>query len=269
MHRAGELSKVYVPEREDEAIRDLVRAREDAKRAETKARQQFLALMLRNGIKYSGKTNWSAAHKRWLGTIKLPHPAQQIVFQEYKEAIDESNRRVEQLEEQIRSYIREWRLNSVVEALQAMRGVSLIVAVTIVAELGDLSRFTNAGQLMSFLGLVPSEHSTGSKKRPGSITKTGNSHARRALVEASWAYHLPARVSKQLEKRQQQQPSAIRAIAWKAQLRLCGKYRRLVNKGKNRQVVITAVARELAGFVWAIANQLQISSSTTAVSQKG
>jgi transposase len=262
-HRAGDLTRIYVPQREDEAIRDMVRGREDAKQAETRARQHLLALLLRNGVKYSGKTNWTAAHKRWLGTIKMGTAAQQIVFQEYKEAIDEAVERVSRMTKQLQEQVEGWRLRPVVEGLQAMRGVSFIVAVTLIAELGDLSRFRNPEQIMSYLGLVPSEHSTGNKRRPGSITKSGNGHARTALVEAAWAYHLPARVSKEIEKRQEKLSKEVRAIAWKAQIRLCGRYRKLVNRGKNRQVVITAIARELAGFVWAIAKEINLSLSST------
>ena len=151
-------------------------------------------------------------------------------------------------------------MRRVVELLQALRGVRFINAVTIAAELGDLSRFSSARELMSYLGLVPSEHSTGSKRRPGSITKTGNIYARTTLVEAAWAYHLPARVTRQLQERQQKLPEEVRKIAWKAQLRLCARYRRLVARGKNKQVAITAIARELSGFVWAIARKVKLAA---------
>jgi transposase len=260
LHRAGELHKVYVPLPEDEAMRDLSRAREDAKRAEVKAKQQLSAFLLRNGFKFRGKTAWSNAYRRWLNEIKLSHPAQQIAFQEYRDAVDDAHNRVERIAEEIRTLLPAWRLSPVVEALQAMRGVSLITALITIAELGDLTRFSNPKQLMAYLGLVPSEYSTGNKRRQGSITKTGNSSARRALTEAAWSYNHPARVSRAIDERQKNLPKAIKEIAWKAQLRLCARYRRLVNKGKNKQVVITAVARELAAFIWAIACQVKVNA---------
>jgi transposase len=187
LHRAGELTPVYVPHPEDEAMRDLSRAREDAKQAEKRARQQLLMFLLRNGIRYTGKTTWSAPHLRWLSEIKLPAPAQQIAFQEYIDAIDEAAQRVERLTEQIRTLLPEWKMAPVVEALQSLRGVSLITAVITVAEIGDLTRFENPRQLMAYLGLVPSEHSSGPNKRQGARTSAGNSHVRRVLVESAWA----------------------------------------------------------------------------------
>jgi len=256
LHRAGELTAVYVPRADDEAMRDLSRAREDAKRAETRARQQLQALLLRHDIRYTGKTPWSAAHLRWLSNIKLPHPAQQITFQEYVTAIDEAAERVARLTQQIAELLPAWRMAPVVEALQALRGVALITAVCVVAEVGDLTRFTNPRQLMAYLGLVPSEHSTGERRHQGAITKTGNSHVRRMLVESAWAYRLPARVTPIIRKRQEKLPKPVRAIAWKAQVRLCGRYRRLSSKGKTKQLVVTAIARELAAFMWAIAREV-------------
>jgi transposase len=239
LHRAGELTSVYVPHLEDEAMRDLCRAREDARSAERKAKQQLGAFLLRSGFRYSGKTNWSLAHWRWLSDIKMPHPVQQIVLQECINAGRACTERVE-------------RLAPVVEAIQSLRGVSLIVATTVVSEIGDIGRFDNPRQLMAYLGLVPSEHSSGETIKRGSITKTGNGHARRVLVEAAWAYRLPARVSRRLLERHQNLPEVIRNIAWKAQLRLCSRYRRLVAKGKQAQIAIIAIARELAAFIWAI-----------------
>lgn len=253
LHRAGELTPVYVPRIEDEAMRDLCRAREDAKGAERKARQQLSSFLLRHGHRYSGKTLWSLAHWRWISDIKMPHPAQQVALQEYVDAIRACIERVRRFTEQIQRLAPQWRLGSVVEALQALRGVSLVVAVTVVAELGDLSRFDHPRQLMAYLGLVPSEHSSGESTKRGAITKTGNSHARRMLVEASWSYRLPARVSRRLRDRQQNLPQPVWEIAWKAQLRLCSRYKKLVAKGKESQVAVTAIARELAAFMWAIA----------------
>ncbi len=261
LERAGELTAVYVPQLEDEAMRDLSRAREDAKRAETRARQQLLALLLRHGLKYSGKTAWSQLHLRWLARIKLPQPAQQIAFQEYVEAISEAAGRVERLTTQIRTLLPEWRMAPVVEALQALRGVSLVTAVITVAEIGDLTRFTNPRQLMAYLGLVPSEHSSGPRRRLGAITKAGNSHLRRVLVESAWAYRLPARVTPIIRRRQEQLPKAVCDIAWRAQLRLCARYRRLTTRGKTKQLVVTAIARELVAFMWAIAREVEVTSA--------
>jgi transposase len=253
LHRAGELTAVYVPREDDEAMRDLSRAREDAKRAETKARQQLQALLLRHDIRYTGRTPWSAPHLRWLSNVKLPHPAQQITFQEYVTAIDEAAQRVARLTRQIEELLPAWRMAPVVEALQSMRGVALVTAVCVVAEVGDLTRFANPRQLMAYLGLVPSEHSSGERRRQGAITKAGNSHVRRMLVESAWAYRLPARVTPIIQKRQEKVPKPVREIAWKAQLRLCARYRRLSGRGKTKQLIVTAIARELAAFMWAIA----------------
>ena len=253
LHRAGELTPVYVPCLEDEAMRDLCRARIDSKSAERKARQQLGAFLLRGGFRYSGKTLWSKAYWNWISCIKMPHPAQQVTLQEYIDAVRSCTERVERMTEQIRQLSGQWRMNSVVEAIQALRGVSLIVATTTVAELGDLTRFEHPRQLMAYLGLVPSEHSSGETVKRGGITKTGNGHARRMLVEAAWSYRLPARVSRRLHERQRLLPQAIWEIAWKAQLRLCARYRRLIAKGKRSQVVIAAIARELSAFIWAIA----------------
>ena len=257
LHRAGELTAVYVPLAEDEAIRDLTRAREDAKGDEKKSKQRLLAFLLRSGIRYTGRALWSQAHMRWLSDIKMPHRSQQIVLQEYIGTLNQCKDRVQRLTDHIQQLLPEWQLFPVVQALQSMRGVSMIVSATTVAEVGDLKRFQNPAELMSYLGLVPSENSTGQKTRRGSITKAGNGHVRRVLVEAAWAYRLPARVSRVLLKRQEGLPQSICDIAWKAQLRLCSRYRHLWSKGKIKQVVVTAIARELCAFMWAIANEIE------------
>lgn len=237
-------------------MRDLIRAREDAKRAEVRARQQLQALLLRNGINYAGKTSWTPAHERWIARLKLPLPAQQVAFQEYVSAINEAAARVQRLTAQILELLPDWKWAPVVEALQALRGVAQLTAIITVAEIGDISRFQSARQLMSYLGLVPSEHSTGKRRKLGEITKAGNSHVRRVLVESAWAYSHPARVTPILQKRLQRQTKKIREISWKAQLRLCGKYRKLKQRGKPQQQTVTAVARELVGFIWAIAREV-------------
>ena len=257
LHRAGELTAVYVPCVEDEAMRDLTRAREDAKTLERQAKQRIQAFLLRHGHCYSGKSPWSRAHFRWISILKMPHPAQQIVLQESLDALAECTRRVNRLTEQIQTLSPQWRMFPVTQALQALRGVSLIVATTTIAEIGDLTRFESPVELMSYLGLVPSEHSSGRTTRRGSITKTGNGHVRRVLVEAAWAYRLPARVSRKLLIRQEGVSHAVCALSWKAQLRLCARYKRFIAKGKSHQLVVVAIARELCAFMWAIANEVQ------------
>jgi transposase len=256
LHRAGELTPVYVPSTEDEALRDLTRAREDATRALRTAKQQLGAFLLRHDIIYSGRTKWTKAHFNWLATITMPHAAQQIVFQEYIDTTVDCGNRVQRLTEQVRQQSRQSRLHDLIKALQSMRGISLIVAVTIAAELGDLTRFENPGKLMAFLGLIPSEHSSGEREKKGAITKTGNGHVRRALVEAAHTYRFPARKSKAIRKRQEELPKEILDISWKAQCRLCTRYRYFIAKGKKTNVAITAIAREIAGFSWAIAQAL-------------
>jgi transposase len=255
--RAGELTAVWVPDPEDEAMRDLVRAREDAKRVERRAKQRLAAFLLRHGRRYPGKTAWGRGYQRWLSELAMDHPAQQIVLQEYRDAVQEATDRGQRLTAQIRDLLPQWRQAPFVAAYQALRGVSLIVAVTVAAEIGDLSRFHNPKQLMAYLGLVPGEHSSGARVRRGRITKTGNGHARRVLVEAGWAYRLRARITRPLFKRQEKLSPSIKAIAWKAQLRLCTRYRRLLARGKAKQTIVTAIARELAAFLWAIGQVVQ------------
>ena len=262
LHRAGELTAVHVPHAEDEAMRDLVRAREDTKGDEKKAKQRLLAFLLRSGHRYSGKAPWSQAHMRWLSGIKMPHRSQQIVLQEYIDALAVCKQRVQRLTDQIRELLPEWRMFPVVKAFQSLRGVSLIVSATTAAEVGDLTRFENPSELMGYLGLVPSEYTTGDKTKRGPITKTGNGHVRRVLVEAAWAYRLPARVSRVLLKRQEGLPQEICDISWKAQVRLCSRYRHLWARGKVKQVIVTAIARELCAFMWAIANEIEIPVTT-------
>mgnify|MGYP000185737410 FL=1 len=257
LHRSGDLTAVYVPRAEDEAIRDLTRAREDAKGDEKRSKQRLLSFLLRNGTRYTGGSPWSKAHIRWLSDIKMPHRSQQVVLQEYIGTVNQCKERVQRLTEQIQQLLPDWQLFPIVQALQSMRGVSTIVAATTVAEIGDLKRFHTPSELMSYLGLVPSEHSSGQKTKRGSITKAGNGHVRRVLAEAAWSYRLPARVSRALLKRQEDLSESVCDIAWKAQLRLCSRYRHLWDKGKAKQVIVTAIARELCGFMWAIANEIE------------
>jgi transposase len=256
--RSGDLTAVYVPKVEDEAIRDLTRAREDARSDLKDAKFRLKAFLLRQDIRYVGQANWGPAHLRWLSEVVCPTPAQPIVFQEYVRAVHEHTERLQRLEQERQAHVKAWRLNPVVEALQALRGVQFTVAVTMVSESGDLTRFDNPRELMKFLGLIPSEYSSGEQRRQGSITKAGNTHARRALVEGAWAYRYPAKVSRHLQRRLEKHPKIIQDISWKAQVRLCKRYRRLVSRGKHANVVTVAIARELAGFMWAIAREVPL-----------
>ncbi|MEJ1958499.1 MAG: IS110 family transposase [Nitrosomonadales bacterium] len=256
LHRAGELTAVWVPDGAQEALRDLTRAREDMKHLQIQVRQRLLGFLLRHGRRYDGKTKWTLTHYRWMETVKFEHAVQQIVFQEYIDMVKAMNQHIEALDKQIESAAGESVFWPVIEGLMALRGVSLLTATTIVAELGDLRRFASAPQLMAYLGLVPSEHSSGSTKSRGGITKTGNGHVRRLLVEAGWTYRHPARKTATLQRRAEKASDAVQEIAWKAQTRLCGRYRKLEARGKLRVQTCTAIARELTGFIWAIGQTL-------------
>ena len=253
--RAGELTAVWSPDEAHEAMRDLVRARNVARRALTKARQSLQGFLLRHGRVFSGRKNWTKAYRRWLSTLAFPHPAQQIVFQYYIHTIEDQEKRVARLDAQIEALAPNWSLAPVVAALQALRGVRLLTAATLVAEIGDVTRFARPAQLMAYLGLTPGEETTGERRRLGAITKAGDGAARRALVEAAWSYRWPARVGRGQVDRLEDQPQAVRDIAWKAQIRLSEKYRKLVAAGKRSTVAVVAVARELCGFVWALARE--------------
>jgi transposase len=254
--RSGDLTPVYVPTVEDEAIRDRSRAREDALRDLKTAKFQLKAFLLRQDIRYTGRATWGPAHLRWLSEVVCPTPAQQIVFQEYVRAVNEHTERLQRLEQALHEQVQAWRLFPLVEAFQALRGVQFTVAVIVAAELGDLTRFDNPRQLMSYLGLTPSEYSSGERRRQGGITKAGNTQARRALVEGAWAYRYPAKVSRHLQLRLEQVPKRLQDISWKAQVRLCKRYRQLSARGKNAHQVVVAIARELSAFMWAIAQEV-------------
>jgi transposase len=256
--RSGDLTPVYVPTVDDEASRDLCRAREDALRDLKAAKFRLKAFLLRHDIRYTGRATWGPAHLRWLSEVVCPTPAQQIVFQDYVRAVNEPTERLQRLEQELQEQLPAWRMHPVVEALQALRGVQFTVAVTTVAELGDLTRFEHPRQLMDYLGLTPSESSSGERRRQGALTKAGTTHARRVLVEGAWAYRYPATVSRHLQLRLEKQPKAIQDISWKAQVRLCKRYRHLMARGKNVNQVVVAIARELVGFMWAIAQQIPV-----------
>jgi transposase len=259
LHRAGELTAVWVPDARHEAMRDMARARLDAVHSLRRARQQLSGFLLRQGCHY-GRPAWTKLYRRWLAGLKFEQAVHHIVLEDYIAAVEAAEARRDRLTTQIQAMLPGWRLAPVVAALQTMRGMALVTAATLITELGDLSRFANPRQLMAYLGLVPSEHSSGASVRRGGITKAGNGAARRLLIEAAWSYRFPARISRELLLRQENQPKPIRDIAWKGQLRLCARYRKLARTGKPANVVTTAIARELTGFVWAIARQVMVAA---------
>ena len=258
LHRAGELTGLHVPEPADEALRDLLRSRDQVRRAQHRARQQLKMFLLRHNIRYTGQSAWTAAHLRYLAKIKMPFPAQQFALQELLNSITEAGERLERFDAQLAREVAGWRWEPVVRALMSLRGLALLNAAILVAELGDLQRFTRPQELMSYLGLVPSEHTTGTDRQQGGLTKMGNGYARRALVEAAHHYRVPARLTPHLQKRQEGLPKGVTAAAWEAQRRLHHRYKQLSGAGRKKApVVIAALARELSGFVWAIARQVR------------
>jgi transposase len=250
--RAGDLTAVWVPDPHHEAVRDLTRARGAAVREQRAKRQQVSALLLRLGLHYPGKTTWGKAHMAWLAGQKLAHLEQRIALEEMLHAVRQAGDRIARLEQAIRTAVPDWSLAPSVTALMALRGVAFIAATTLLAEIGDLTRFRTPRELMAWLGMVPSEHSTGDRTRRGPITKTGNRRARSVLVESAWSYRHPPQVSRDKLARLEAAPPAVRDIAWKAQSRLTARYRALRRAGKLDVVAITAVARELAAFIWAV-----------------
>jgi len=261
--RAGQLSAVWIPDPDDEAIRDLSRAREDAVNSRTQARHQLKGFLLRHDVRYAGKTAWCGAYYRWLATLNFGAGAAQTAFTEYWQAVKSADDRVDRLTKALQSSITGWRFEPVVGALQALRGVAAITAIGLIAEIGDLGRFAHPRKLMGYLGLVPSEHSSGERTSRGSITKTGNAHARRLLTEAAWNYRFKARIGKEAQLRQQELSEPVRTMAWKAQLRLTQRFAALNARGVQANKACVAVARELAGFVWAIGMQAQREKLTT------
>jgi transposase len=256
LHRSGDLTPVWVPDEVHEAMRDLVRARMDANLQSVRARQQLLAFLLRHGRTYETTNYWTYKHRRWLAGQTFEQPAHRVVFHDYLEAVRTAEERKDQLLDRIRVLIPEWSMAPLVQGLQGLRGINLISAVTLVAVIGDFGRFDTPRQLMAYLGLVPSEHSSGPRTRRGGITKAGNSEARRVLVEAAWSYRYPARIAKNKMDVIVKLPKPIRDIAWKTQTRLCDRFRRLTARGKKSTVVVAAIARELAGFIWAVGQEV-------------
>jgi transposase len=260
LHRAGELTPVWVPDQAHEAIRDLVRARLAAVRTLRQARQQLSGFLLRHGHHYN-RSAWTLMHRRWLAGLRFEQAVHHIVLEDCIAAVEAATARCERLEAHIKAMLPDWSLTPVVRALQALRGIAPVAAATLVAELGDITRFASPRQLMAYPGLVPSEHSSGDTRRQGGITKAGNGAARRMLIEVAWSYRFPARISREQLLRQEGLAKPIRDTAWRAQERLCRRYRKLARAGKLPTVATAAIARELAGFVWAIAKQAHPASA--------
>ena len=257
LDRAGELTAVWVPDAAQEAVRDLSRAREDMKIHDKQLRQRLSGFLLRHGRIYEGKQRWTQAFWRWLELERFDSPYQQIVMEEYAAAVRAAQARTATLEQQLYEAAEHWSLGEAARALTALRGIRRTAAITLLAELDDISRFDNPSELMGYVGLVPSEYSSGPRRRQGGLTKAGNAHVRWMLVECAWAYRFPARRTPVIQRRAERASPAVQAIAWKAQKRLCGRFRRLSGRGVIVQKTVTAIARELCGFIWAVVCEVQ------------
>ena len=256
--RAGELTPVWVPDADQEAIRDLMRSRDDFVCIRKQSQQQLLAFLLRHSLHWrGGKKNWTQIFWKWLEAIQMPSAHQQAALKAYIDNVRILNEQIQAIEKQIHVAKSGWSLEPIVDGLMALRGVNLIAAMGFISELGDLSRFSKPTELMAYLGLVPSEHSSGNSRHQGGITKSGNGHVRRLLIESGWCYRFTARKSREIQARAEKTSLEVQAIAWKAQKRLCARYQALSERGISSCKVVTAVARELAGFVWAIAEQVR------------
>lgn len=268
LFRSGELTSIYVPSEEDEALRDLVRAREATKEDELRAKHRITKFLLRHDIRPPEEVgkNWSYKYRQWIQTLSFERSSSRVVFQEYLHSLYEIQERLKRLEEEIEHQAAEGSHAPMIQALQSLRGVALMTATSLVAEIGSFKRFQNPKHFMAYTGLVPSEHSSGERRVQGTITKTGNHHVRKLLIESSWSYRYQPAVKGALKKRIDGQPAPIQAISWKAQNRLHKKYYRLLSRGKSSPTAVTAVARELSGFIWAVAQELDDLSSQKQVS---
>lgn len=255
--RAGDLSFVHVPDEHDEAFRDLVRAWNGARLDLRQARQRLKSFLLVHGVRYSGNADWKPPHQRWLARFSFAEAWSQMAFEEYRRTVEDRLAQCQRLEQLLREEVSRWRLFPVVQALQGLRGVQFTVAVGLAAEIGDIHRFDKPRKLMDWTGLVPSEDSTGGRIRKGPITKAGNAMVRKLLIEAAWSYRYSPKVSPIIQRRHEGLPAEIIERSWSAQLRLCRRFRRLQARGKHRNTVVTAIARELVGFVWDIARRVQ------------
>jgi transposase len=250
--RSGNLVEVKIPEAQTEAMRDLERARDDAKKAERVGRHQLDKFLLRHGRSWSA-TKWTKKHWDWIRSQQFPNEMLRRVLQDYVTTVEQAAQRVERLDKDIAEMVEQWALKPLVLSLMALRGVQLTTAVILAAEIGDFARFESPRHLMSYLGLVPSEHSSGQRRSQGRITRAGNAHARRIVIEASWNYRFSPRASTAIQRRREKVSAQVRSIAEKAEQRLSRRFQRLTQRGKKSQTVVTAVAREFVGFVWAIA----------------
>ena len=251
--RAGELVEVWVPDREQEAVRDLCRCRADFKAQRQKLRQQLNAFVLRHGHHWpTNRKRWTQKHLEWLESLDFPYDYQIEVRDEYIAAVRLSSTRMVDLDQKLGRVLQDWSWAPLACSLMALRGFDQLSAVTLLSELGDVSRFASPSQLMGYLGLVPCVYSSGAHRRTGGVTQAGNRHARQVLVESAWCYRFPARQTAYMNRKAEDASAYAQAIAWKAQKRLCGRYRKLIKEGKNQKVVCVAVARELTGFVWDI-----------------
>jgi len=269
LHRGGDLTAVWVPDAAHEALRDLTRARETALGEVQRGRARLRSFLLRLGLRPpAGVRPGTVRHRDWLAQLKPGQPAHRAVLAEALTALDQATARLTRLEDAIAEQAQTSPMAPLLGALQTLRGVAAVTAATVVAELGDLTRFASPRQLMAYAGLVPGEHSSGGRTRRGGITKTGNAHVRRVVVEAAWHYRHPPRVGATLRRRQAGQPAAAVAIAWTAQGRLHQRFRRLLGRGKLKQEAVVAVARELLGFLWAIARQVDAATARPAAAEQ-
>jgi len=258
LFRNGDITEVRVPPARDEAVRDVCRARTDASDDLSRAKQRLNAFLLRNGYRYSGKSRWNISHMRYLRKLTLPDSAQKIVLEEYMQAIDSCIDRVHRLKEKMKELLLDWEWEPIVRALMANKGFQEVAAMTVISELGDLRRFEHPRELMGFLGLVPSESTTGTKRRQGGITNCGNSHARWMLVECSQHYRKAPSISVALTTRQENQSTEVKALAWRMQNRLYTRYIKLKARGKRENKIIVALAREMCAFIWEMQNKLNL-----------
>lgn len=250
--RAGELTAIWVPDESDEAIRDLCRARDDAKDAQKRAKQHLLSFLNRHSQKYPGKTPWTKTHYAWLGTLNFKYRADNLVLQEYLEWVECTGRKVNTMEKEMLKEFETWHMRPVAQALMALRGFDWLGAMGLLTEVGDLRRFKEAKHLMAYSGSVPRESSSGNRIRRGPITGVGNAKVRRLLIEAAWTYRHPARRTAHWKAKAAKSPEEAQAISWKAMKRLHSRYWRILNKTGYSKKAVVSIARELAGFVWAI-----------------
>jgi transposase len=258
--RCGDLATVRVPDEACEAMRDMLRSREDAKRAQLRARHQLGKFLLRHGRRWP-KSNWTKRHIEWIEQQVFDHPAQARVLQECLQAVNEATARIDRYDALLAELVPETEQAELIEALQAFRGIQLLTASSIAFELGDLRRFSSAKKLMSYLGTTPSEDSSGDRVRRGGITKAGNGGLRRLLVESAWSYRQAPREAYRLKKRAERVAPGVRKIAWDAQVRLNGRYKKMMGRGKGAQKTLVAIARELAGFIWAVGQEQRLLAS--------